>query len=75
MSSTEKIIERQGNILIWYPVIELEKLGIRSYEDINFRINLIDTPGYHQGRSMESWYNDIKQYITKQVRLESLSSS
>jgi len=49
--STEKIIERQG---------------IRNFEHINFRINLIDTPGYHQGRSMESWYTEIKQYIIRQ---------
>lgn len=50
MSSTEEIVEKQG---------------IKACDEINFKINLIDTPGYGMNKSPDQWYSSIKGYLEK----------
>lgn len=53
MSSTEEIVKKQV---------------IKICDQIQFKINLIDTPGYGSNKSLDQWYSSIKRYIEERFR-------
>jgi GTP-binding protein EngB required for normal cell division len=47
----------------------MEREGTRIYNGIVLRMVLIDTPGYGANKEIGEWYQMIKTYVTKQVKL------
>ncbi|KRX06260.1 P-loop containing nucleoside triphosphate hydrolase [Pseudocohnilembus persalinus] len=43
-----------------------ENKGQRKEGNIDFNINIIDTPGYSQGTNLKAWYQDLRNYIIQQ---------